>query len=144
MTSLITDDADSHGMPASANVAVDDTVDSAAPRRGPLQRGFPQPRPAPPTVSSTLHRLSSMASLRAWEQRSTPALMHQAILNGVNARHAAEAAHLSVDEAHVRWANWAAKRLAPQYPGMAAELSVQQFLSVHAAFAAALSGEDHR
>ncbi|UKD57528.1 MULTISPECIES: hypothetical protein [Amycolatopsis] len=85
-----------------------------------------------------------MASLRAWEQRSTPALMHQAILDGVNARHAAEAAHLSVEEAHVRWGDWAAKRLAPQHPGVAAELPVQQFLSVHAAFAAALAGEDRR
>ncbi|WP_370937104.1 hypothetical protein [Amycolatopsis sp. cg13] len=79
-----------------------------------------------------------MASLRAWEQRSTPALMHQAILDGVNARHAAEAAHLSVAEAHVRWSAWAAKRLAPQRPGTPAELPVQQFLNVHAAFAAAL------
>ncbi|MET9262043.1 hypothetical protein [Amycolatopsis sp. NPDC004079] len=121
MTSLITDDAD-----------------GATPPRGPLERGFPLPRSAPPTVSSTLHRLSSMASLRAWEQRSTPALMHQAILSGVNARHAAEAAQLSVAEAHVRWSAWAAKRLAPQRPGIAAELPVQQFLNVHAAFAAAL------
>ncbi|GAA1025395.1 hypothetical protein GCM10009565_37830 [Amycolatopsis albidoflavus] len=64
--------------------------------------------------------------------------MHQAILDGVNARHAAEAAHLSVAEAHVRWSAWAAKRLAPQRPGIAAELPVQQFLNVHAAFAAAL------
>ncbi|MBN9742871.1 MULTISPECIES: hypothetical protein [Amycolatopsis] len=123
---------------------ITDSADGTAPRRGPLERGFPLPRSAPPTVSSTLHRLSSMASLRAWEQRSTPALMHQAILDGVNARHAAEAAHLSVEEAHVRWGDWAAKQLAPQRPGVAAELPVQQFLNVHAAFAAALAGEDAR
>lgn len=121
---------------------ITDSADGTAPRRGPLERGFPLPRSAPPTVSSTLHRLSSMASLRAWEHNSTPALMHQAILDGVNARHAAEAAHLSVEEAHVRWGDWAAKQLAPQRPGDAAELSVQQFLNVHAAFAAALAGED--
>ncbi|WP_409464648.1 hypothetical protein [Amycolatopsis sp. GA6-003] len=140
----MTDDAESRGLATSTGAAVDDALDGAPQRRGPLERGVPLPRPAPPTVSATLHRLSSMASLRAWEQRSTPALMHQAILDGVNARHAAEAAHLSVAEAHVRWGAWAAQRLAPQYPGIAAELSVQQFLSVHAAFATALAGEDQR
>ncbi|MFD2468653.1 hypothetical protein [Amycolatopsis silviterrae] len=127
MTSLITDDSDGPGL------------DGAPPRS---RTGFPRPRPAPPSVSSTLHRLSSMALLRTWEQRSTPALMHDAILRGVSAHHAAEAARLTVAEAHLRWGAWASRRLTPQQVGTAADLSVQQFLSVHAAFAAALAREE--
>ncbi|WP_406632572.1 hypothetical protein [Amycolatopsis sp. WGS_07] len=123
MTSLITGDSGLDGAP-------------------PRTRGFPRPRRAPPSVSATLHRLSSMASLRTWEERSTPALMHDAILRGVSAGEAAEAARLSVAEAHLRWSAWASRRLTPQQVGTAAELSVQQFLSVHAAFAAALAREE--
>ena len=138
MTSLITDDADSRGL-AGAGPAADDGADGPAVRRGPLHRGVPLPRAQLPEASTLLHRLSSMASLRAWEHRSTPALMHHAILRGAHARQAADAAHLSVAEAHVRWCAWAAEQLSAQCP----EITAQQFLNVHAAFAAALAPE-HR
>ncbi|WP_020660019.1 hypothetical protein [Amycolatopsis benzoatilytica] len=117
MTSLITDDS------------------GATAHRGPLHRGIPVPRTALPDASSLLHRLSSLASLRAWEQRSTPALMHQAILGGANACQAAEAAHLTVADAHLCWCVWATKQLDRQHP----DLTVEQFLTVHGAFATVLS-----
>jgi len=79
-----------------------------------------------------------MATLRAWEQRRTPALIHEAILSGTSARHACEAAQLSVDEAHVRWGVWATSSLTSPDAETRAELTVQQFLAVHSAFSAEL------
>ncbi|MBB4682904.1 hypothetical protein [Amycolatopsis jiangsuensis] len=98
--------------------------------------------PAQATVTSPLRRLSAMASVRRWEQRTTPALMHEAVLGGAGAREVAESAGLSVAEAHVCWTEWAALRLVSPRPGEMPELTVQQFLRVHGAFAGELAPHD--
>ncbi|MEV4596881.1 hypothetical protein AB0K15_05705 [Amycolatopsis sp. NPDC049253] len=86
---------------------------------------------------SQLHRLAAMASLQDWIRRSSPVLMHEAVLAGESPAEVAAAARLSVAQAHLTWNTWATRRLASTTPGEA--LPLRQYLRVHTAFARALN-----
>ncbi|WP_329063626.1 hypothetical protein [Amycolatopsis sp. NBC_01480] len=97
--------------------------------------------PVPAEPATFLHRLSTMASMREWEQQSTPMLIHEAILAGASPCAAARSARVTTAEAHVRWSLWAFRRLGPFFAGEATSMSVQQYLRVHTAFAEILADE---
>ncbi|MGW4489967.1 hypothetical protein ACWEOE_39875 [Amycolatopsis sp. NPDC004368] len=78
-----------------------------------------------------------MASLQDWVRRSSPVLMHEAVLAGENPTEVAAAARLSVAEAHLTWNTWATRRLAS--PTVGEPLPLRQYLRVHTAFAEALN-----
>ncbi|QYN18172.1 hypothetical protein [Amycolatopsis sp. DSM 110486] len=86
---------------------------------------------------SQLHRLAAMASLQEWIRRSSPVLMHEAVLAGESPAEVAAAARLSVAQAHLTWNTWATRRLASPTPGEA--LPLRRYLRVHTAFARALN-----
>ncbi|MEW2500563.1 hypothetical protein AB0878_08790 [Amycolatopsis sp. NPDC047767] len=88
-------------------------------------------------AGSQLHRLAAMASLQDWIRRSSPVLMHEAVLAGESPAEVASAARLSVAQAHLTWNTWATRRLASATPGEA--LPLRQYLRVHTAFARALN-----
>ncbi|MDT8913103.1 hypothetical protein [Amycolatopsis sp. PS_44_ISF1] len=99
-------------------------------------------RPADPArndAESPVRRLAAMASMREWERASTPRLMHEAILAGERPGKVAEAARLSAAEAHLRWNLWASRHLPPARTGEPAEVTVREYLRVHAAFAQAIA-----
>ncbi|HWD03335.1 MAG TPA: hypothetical protein VG674_12880 [Amycolatopsis sp.] len=84
-----------------------------------------------------LPRLAAMATLREWVRRTTPVLMHEAVLAGESPAEVAAAARLTLAEAHLTWHAWATRRLAP--PARVDGVSLHQYLRVHTAFADALN-----
>ncbi|WP_326834496.1 hypothetical protein VSH64_06150 [Amycolatopsis rhabdoformis] len=87
--------------------------------------------------ATQLHRLAAMASLQDWVRRSSPVLMHEAVLAGESPAEVAAAARLSVAEAHLTWNTWASRRLAAS--AVTEPLPLRQYLRVHTAFARALT-----
>jgi hypothetical protein len=63
-------------------------------------------------------------------RRSTPSLMHRAVLAGSAAATVAAAAELSVAEAHIRWHEWAGTTV-----------PLDEYLRVHTAFADAIGAQ---
>ncbi|MEU4667858.1 hypothetical protein AB0F91_07790 [Amycolatopsis sp. NPDC023774] len=97
----------------------------------------PAPTSGTREAGSQLHRLAAMASLQDWVRRSSPVLMHEAVLAGESPTEVAAAARLSIAQAHLTWNTWATRRLASATPGEA--LPLRQYLRVHTAFARALN-----
>jgi hypothetical protein len=89
-------------------------------------RRFPRPRPRPVT-SDALAELGRLAALAELARRSSPSLMHHAILAGTSAATVAAAAQLDVAEAHIRWHEWADTAVGRD-----------EYLRVHTAFAHAV------
>jgi hypothetical protein len=71
--------------------------------------------------------LTRHAARAGLARRSTPSLMHRAILAGTAPTAVAAAAELSVAEAHIRWHEWAGT-----------SVSLDEYLRVHTAFADAI------
>lgn len=120
---------------ASASGAKPATTSSTTKATGSTSRDLPLP--ASTGSATQLHRLAAMASLQDWVRRSSPVLMHEAVLAGENPTEVAAAARLSVAEAHLTWNTWATRRLAS--PTVGEPLPLRQYLRVHTAFAEALN-----
>ncbi|WP_372662476.1 hypothetical protein [Amycolatopsis kentuckyensis] len=89
-----------------------------------------RPVPAPrrrPVASDALTELGRLAALAELARRSSPSLMHHAILAGTAPATVAAAAQLDVAEAHIRWHEWAD-----------AAVGRDEYLRVHTAFAEAV------
>ncbi|WP_206784741.1 hypothetical protein [Amycolatopsis sp. MtRt-6] len=91
-----------------------------------LTDGVPRPRRRP-VARDALAELARLAALAELARNSSPSLMHQAVLAGTSPARVAAAAKLDVAEAHVRWHAWADSAV-----------SLEEYLHVHAAFAAAV------
>lgn len=92
----------------------------------------PRPRPRTTTVTDgPLGELATLAHLSDLARRSSPGLMHRAILEGNAPADVATAAGLSVGQAHIRWNEWAGAYRGPGVP-------LVEYLRVHTAFAEAL------
>ncbi len=89
-------------------------------------RPLPRPRPRPVTAD-TLAELAGLASLAELARRSSPSLMHRAILAGTAPATVAAAAKIDVAEAHIRWHEWADTAVGRD-----------EYLRVHTAFAEAV------
>ncbi|MFI5610820.1 hypothetical protein [Amycolatopsis sp. NPDC051903] len=126
MTTSLTDTLTEHAVRDDTR---DDTAGAGIPRRA-RERSSRETGP-------TLHRLAAMASLQDWIRRSSPVLMHEAVLAGENPAEVAAAARLTVAEAHLTWNTWASRRLAT--PANGEGLTLREYLRVHTAFAGALN-----
>jgi hypothetical protein len=84
----------------------------------------PQRRPDGGDPLADLGRFAAAADLA---RRSTPPLMHRAILAGADPASVAAAAKLSVAQAHIRWHEWAGTTV-----------PLDEYLRVHTAFADAI------
>ena len=89
-------------------------------------RQVPRPRPRP-VPSDTLSELARLAALAELAQRSSPSLMHHAILAGTSPATVAAAAKVDVAEAHIRWHEWADTAVGRD-----------EYVRVHTAFAEAV------
>jgi hypothetical protein len=87
----------------------------------------PVPGPRRPAAGDALAELARLSGLAEPARRSTPSLMHQAVLAGAAPATVAAAAKIDVAEAHVRWHAWADKAV-----------GVDEYLRVHTAFAEAV------
>jgi len=85
----------------------------------------PRPRPRP-AASDTLAELARLAALAELARRSSPSLMHHAILAGIFPATVA-AAKIDVAEAHIRWHEWADTAVGRD-----------EYLRLHTAFAEAV------
>ncbi|UOZ02893.1 MULTISPECIES: hypothetical protein [unclassified Amycolatopsis] len=83
-----------------------------------------QRRPDGGDPSAELTRLAALADLA---RRSTPPIMHRAILAGGDPASVAAAARLSAAQAHIRWHEWAGT-----------SVPLDEYLRVHTAFADAI------
>ncbi|MEU7787579.1 hypothetical protein [Amycolatopsis sp. NPDC049159] len=93
-----------------------------------LENARPVPRPRPrPVASETLTELARLAALAELARRSSPSLMHHAILAGTSPATVAAAAQIDVAEAHIRWHEWADTAVGRD-----------EYLRVHTAFADAV------
>ncbi|MCR6485146.1 hypothetical protein M8542_20155 [Amycolatopsis sp. OK19-0408] len=97
-----------------------------------LTDGLENARPVPvprrrPVASEALGELTRLASLAELARRSSPSLMHHAILAGTSPATVAAAAKIDVAEAHLRWHAWADTAV-----------GLEEYLRVHAAFAEAV------
>jgi hypothetical protein len=97
-----------------------------------LTDGLENSRPVPlprrrPVTSDTLAELARLAALAELARRSSPSLMHHAILAGTSPATVAAAAKVDVAEAHIRWHEWAD-----------AAVGRDEYLRVHTAFAEAV------
>jgi hypothetical protein len=93
-----------------------------------LENSRPVPRPRRrPVTSDTLAELARLAALAELARRSSPSLMHHAILAGTSPATVAAAAKIGVAEAHIRWHEWADTAVGRD-----------EYLRVHAAFAEAV------
>ena len=97
-----------------------------------LTDGLENPRPVPrprrrPVTSDTLAELARLAALAELARRSSPSLMHHAILAGTSPATVAAAAKDDVAEAHIRWHEWADTAVGRD-----------EYLRVHTAFAEAV------
>jgi hypothetical protein len=86
----------------------------------------PQRRPS--TDGAT--ELARLAALAEFARRSTPPLMHRAILAGGSPAAVAAEAKLRVGEAHIRWHEWAGT-----------SVPLDEYLRVHTAFADAIGAQ---
>jgi hypothetical protein len=88
------------------------------------RRVSPQRRPDGGDPVADLARYAAAADLA---RRSTPPLLHRAILAGADPKSVAAAAKLGVGQAHIRWHEWAGTTV-----------PLDEYLRVHTAFADAL------
>ncbi|WP_370962092.1 hypothetical protein [Amycolatopsis sp. cg9] len=93
-----------------------------------LENSRPVPRPRPrPVTSDTLAELARLAALAELARRSSPSLMHHAVLAGTSPAEVAAAARIDVAEAHIRWHEWADSAVGRD-----------EYVRVHTAFAEAV------